>query len=89
MSRTSIPVSVRLKLWIKSGGRCQFRGCNKLLYRDDLTQTERNSSYFAHIVADSPGGVRGDKELSFHRYSYMSRKTNVIARRVKLDEATS
>lgn len=64
MSKTSIPVPVRLKLWIKSGGRCQFRGCNKLLYRDDLTQTERNSSYFAHIVADSPGGVRGDKILS-------------------------
>ncbi|MGL4879955.1 MAG: HNH endonuclease, partial [Waterburya sp.] len=44
--------------WIKSGGRCQFRGCNKLLYRDDLTKIEKNSSYFAHIVADSPGGVR-------------------------------
>lgn len=64
MSKTSIPAQVKLKLWIKSGGRCQFRGCNKLLYRDDLTKIERNSSYFAHIVADSPGGVRGDEELS-------------------------
>lgn len=64
MSKTSIPAQVKLKLWIKSGGRCQFRGCNKLLYRDDLTKIEKNSSYFAHIVADSPNGVRGDEELS-------------------------
>lgn len=64
MSKTSIPAQVKLKLWIKSGGRCQFRGCNKPLYRDDLTQAKMNKAYIAHIVADSPGGVRGDEKLS-------------------------
>ncbi|MEY2831679.1 MAG: hypothetical protein RLZZ574_937 [Cyanobacteriota bacterium] len=64
MSKTSIPAQVKLKLWIKSGGRCQFRGCKKLLYQDDLTQIQMNRAYIAHIVADSPGGVRGDEELS-------------------------
>ncbi|MEL6578599.1 MAG: hypothetical protein AAFQ14_02515 [Cyanobacteria bacterium J06621_12] len=64
MSNTSIPVKVKLKLWTKSAGRCQFRGCNELLYRDNLTHAEMNKAYIAHIVADSPGGVRGDEKLS-------------------------
>jgi hypothetical protein len=64
MSKTSIPADIKLKLWMRSGGRCQFRGCNELLYQDDLTQTKMNRAYIAHIVADSPGGVRGDEELS-------------------------
>lgn len=64
MSKTSIPAQVKLKLWIKSGGRCQFRGCNEPLYRDNLTQTQMNRAYIAHIVADSPDGPRGDEKLS-------------------------
>lgn len=46
-------------LWSISGGRCQFRGCNKILYTDILTKRNFNQSYIAHIVADSPGGPRG------------------------------
>jgi hypothetical protein len=34
------------------------------VYRDDVTLAEMNRSYIAHIIADSPGGPRGDKELS-------------------------
>jgi SMODS-associated and fused to various effectors sensor domain len=64
MSKTTIPPKVKLKLWLKSGGRCQFCGCNELLYRDNLTKTYMNRSYIAHIVADSPGGTRGDAILS-------------------------
>lgn len=64
MSKTNIPGQVKLKLWIKSGGRCQFRGCNEPLYQDNLTQAQMNRAYIAHIVADSPGGVRGDEKLS-------------------------
>ena len=64
MSRTSIPQDVKLKLWLKSGGRCQFCGCNEILYRDDLTQAHMNRSYIAHIIADSPDGPRGDVILS-------------------------
>lgn len=48
------------KIWAKSGGRCEYEGCNKLLYRDDLTNDELNGGLIAHIVAASPGGPRGD-----------------------------
>lgn len=64
MSSSSIPDKVKLKLWVAAGGRCQYPGCNIALYRDDVTLAEMNRSYIAHIVADSPGGPRGDKELS-------------------------
>lgn len=59
MSVRYIPEKTKILLWGKSAGRCQFRGCNESLYRDDLTQVEFNQSYIAHIVADSPAGPRG------------------------------
>jgi len=64
MSRTTLSVKTRLLVWVRAGGRCEYPGCNKLLLRDDLTATEMNRSYFAHIVADSPDGLRGDPVLS-------------------------
>ncbi len=64
MSRTTLSVKTRLLVWVRAGGRCEYPGCNKLLLRDDLTATEMNRSYFAHIVADSPDGPRGDPVLS-------------------------
>ena len=59
MSVSYIPEKVKILLWGKAAGRCQYRGCNDSLYRDDLTQAEFNQSYIAHIVADSPQGPRG------------------------------
>lgn len=59
MSVSYIPEKVKILLWGKAAGRCQYRGCNDSLYRDDLTQAEFNKSYIAHIVADSPQGPRG------------------------------
>lgn len=64
MSVTNVPASVRYCLWGKAAGRCEYRGCNHALYRDDLTKAEFNTSYIAHIVADQPDGPRGDKVLS-------------------------
>lgn len=64
MSVSYIPQATRLCLWGKAGGRCQYPGCNRPLYRDDLTQAEFNSSYVAHIIADKPDGPRGDAILS-------------------------
>lgn len=64
MSKTSIPNKVSNLLWAKSAGRCQYEGCNKVLYEDILTKHSYNSAYIAHIVADSEKGPRGDKELS-------------------------
>ena len=57
--RPSIPRSVQLKLWVLSGGRCEFRGCNKPLWRDGLTLKEANYSNIAHIISWTPSGPRG------------------------------
>lgn len=47
-----------------AGWRCQFSGCGKDLQRESLSGTAGNFSYFAHIVASSPKGPRGDGLLS-------------------------
>lgn len=60
MSVTSITDKNKYLLWVKSGGRCQYRGCNCSLTQDILTKRNFNKSYIAHIVADVPGGPRGD-----------------------------
>lgn len=52
------------KLWAKAAGRCEYDGCNKLLYKDDLTSEDINRGFVAHIIAASPDGPRGDKVLS-------------------------
>lgn len=64
MSTSYIPQETKVRLWGKASGRCQYRGCNEPLWYDDLTKAEFNTAYIAHIVADSPGGPRGDAERS-------------------------
>jgi len=54
----------KIILWGKAAGRCQYEGCNIELYEDPLTKSQFNQAYIAHIVADQPGGPRGDKILS-------------------------
>lgn len=44
--------------------RCQFSGCGKDLRRHAATGAPNRSSYFAHIIASSPNGPRGDPLLS-------------------------
>lgn len=60
MSKTQISTINKYLIWIRSAGRCQYRGCNKVLHTDILTKRNFNSAYIAHIVADQPGGPRGD-----------------------------
>ena len=62
--RPKIPEEVRLKLWVLSGGRCEFPGCNKQVWKDGLTLKDDNFAHMAHLVAASPDGPRGDKTLS-------------------------
>lgn len=62
--RPKIPDEVKLKLWVLSGGRCEFPGCNKYAWQDGLTLKEDNFAHMAHMVAVSPDGPRGDAELS-------------------------
>ena len=59
---TRIPISVANQnlLLAKSGGRCEYEGCNEVLYTDKLTKKDYNTAYIAHIVANSPDGPRGD-----------------------------
>lgn len=64
MSKTNIPNKTVSLLWAQAAGRCQYEGCNEILYRDMVTQRRGNSSYIAHIVGDSPDGPRGDAERS-------------------------
>lgn len=64
MSVSYIPESVKIRLWGKSAGRCQYDGCNRPLWQDDVTQVEFNTAYIAHIIADKPDGPRGDPALS-------------------------
>ncbi len=64
MSISHISEKVRYLLWAKAAGRCEFNGCNKPLFRDDLTQVEMNFADVAHIIGDRSGGPRGDRELS-------------------------
>lgn len=60
--RPAIPPAVQLKLWIRSGGRCQL--CNEVVYEDGFTLKEVNWSNIAHIISCSPNGPRGHKTLS-------------------------
>lgn len=64
MSNTSIPKKTVVRLWSASAGRCEYEGCNKVLWRDALTLRAMNQAYIAHIVADEADGPRGDPVLS-------------------------
>jgi hypothetical protein len=50
---------VRLYLFVRSGGRCQFDGCNKYLLEHHVTLTEGNFAQIAHVVAFREDGPRG------------------------------
>jgi hypothetical protein len=63
-SRLNIPDDIKLKLWVLSGGRCEFPNCNEAVWRDGTTFKEDNFAHMAHIVAASPNGPRGDEGLS-------------------------
>ena len=63
--RGEMPKKEKLQyLCYQAGGRCQFAGCGKDLYRETLSGTPGVFSYYAHIIASSPEGPRGDPLLS-------------------------
>lgn len=64
MSKTKIPEKVKLNLWVKAAGRCEYEGCNEPLWEDSLTLAKMNAAYIAHIIADSTEGPRGHETLS-------------------------
>ena len=61
MSKSSIPLPVRSAIWARAAGRCEYRGCNEDLVGDLIAGKEDGLyGFIAHIVADMPGGPRGD-----------------------------
>ena len=46
------------------GGKCEFRGCEKSIVEDMLSGDKSNLSNYAHIIASSEKGPRGNKILS-------------------------
>lgn len=63
--RGDMPKKDKLQyLCYQAGWRCQFAGCGKDLHRETLSGTPGVFSYYAHIIASSPDGPRGDPLLS-------------------------
>lgn len=55
----NIPQPIQRLLWARAAGRCQFAGCNRILYRSPVTLGEVNISEQAHIYSFSKDGARG------------------------------
>ncbi len=62
--RPTLPPRVVSYVWMRSGGRCAFPGCNIPLWKDLLTNEHVNAALIAHIIAWTPTGPRGDVVLS-------------------------
>ena len=46
-------------LWASTAGRCEFSGCNRILYQSPITKESVNISEKAHIYSISDDGPRG------------------------------
>lgn len=62
VARRSIPETTKLQLWVKSAGRCEFKGCNIPVWYNGLTLSEGNFAEFAHIIGSSKDGPRGTEQ---------------------------
>lgn len=54
-----IKPTVERELWARAAGRCQFSGCNDIVYKSPVTQERVNISQKAHIYSFSENGPRG------------------------------
>ena len=54
-----IPCGTQAMLYALAAGRCEFRGCNKLLLEHHLTRRAGNFAQMAHVYAFSKAGPRG------------------------------
>lgn len=57
-----IPPERKLLLAVATGGRCEFRGCNKFLFEHPISLSDVNLSQHAHIYPFSEAGPRGDED---------------------------
>lgn len=68
LSRKSIPDAIRLRLWVRSGGRCSL--CNKPVYQNNFTLQEGTFGDLAHITAQTENGPRGNANSSSYAVDY-------------------
>ena len=54
-----IKSTVERELWARAAGRCQFDGCNKVLYQSSVTNESVHTAQKAHIYSFSENGPRG------------------------------
>jgi hypothetical protein len=73
----SIPRADERELWIRAGGRCQFSGCNGLLYQSLVTRERVNVAEKAHIYSFSPDGPRGRGKFA-HNTSGLNEVGNLL-----------
>jgi hypothetical protein len=64
MSKTSLSDSLKKELIAKAAGCCEFKGCGEYLYIENISGKKANLSEFAHVIADSPNGPRGEENSS-------------------------
>ena len=55
-----IPLNTQCMLWGRAAGRCEFRGCNKPLWKSSITREQVNIAQKAHIYAFGTYGPRPD-----------------------------
>lgn len=60
----NIKDAVRYMLWGRSAGRCQFDGCNKAVWKSEVTQEILNLAEAAHIYSFNEGGPRGNEGIN-------------------------
>lgn len=73
----NIPIGVERELWGRSAGRCEFNGCNRILYKSSITQEQGNFSEKAHIYSFSDKGPRG-KDLMQPDDQYLNDIDNLM-----------
>ncbi|AVH68350.1 MULTISPECIES: HNH endonuclease [unclassified Nostoc] len=82
MVRKSIPEAVKLQLWVKSAGRCEFKGCNTPVWYNGLTLSEGNFAEVAHIIGSSETGPRGtdqseDLQIDFSNLMLLCQRCHI------------
>ncbi|WP_018013694.1 SAVED domain-containing protein [Teredinibacter turnerae] len=60
----NIKPQVQNMLWGVAAGRCQFRGCNKPLWKNEATNLQANIAQKAHIWSFSDDGPRGNEGIA-------------------------
>ena len=70
ITRETVSQYTRLKLWVKSAGRCEFNGCNEPVWRNNLTLSDGNFGEVVHIIGASEDGPRGNEESANLQIEY-------------------